>query len=443
MGAFNPLPMFQSMIMTPQQQTSLQNQLVGSQIKAGIAGIQAASQVPIAMANQQAQRAQGFAQALAAATAPDPQAIANQYRQSAQFEQGLGTGLTGSLQQAQQQAADEAAQRTAAVGAPAAPAAGSAPGTGYDPASLRNTLQYGSVVLPSANLADQAANAFAQAQYGRAAGAANVGSIAQQYLQQVANLHLQNQAQIAQLQAQRPTLALQARAQIIGQQQQALSSLLQGQYLQNSLRQSGAMITGIDPYTGAPTMTTQLGMARIRNQAMTNQIRQMNSDRNYQLGLSRLGVSQGTLRIRAAQLQAKLGQSAANGGFTQSQVIQLQRRAGQLARDAFEGKRTSQVVAVQDRNGNPVYDKNNVQVTRTVPGLAKESYQQTIRNALSQGIPLTMIQKALNQYWQPGQHYGWEQQTEGRPWLSAQERKSLGISDKDAFKFKGNLLAGG
>lgn len=238
-------------LQTPAQQQASVNQLVNSGINSGVAGINAASAAARTTAENQATRAQGFAAALAALTKDDPTAIRDTYMQQADFLKGLGTGLTGSLQQAQQQVAGEQQAKVAALGAPEIKQA-------FNPADLRSSLQYSGVVLPASDIAGQAANALQEAQSHRAADVAGIGDIAQSYLQKVADLKGADATQIAALQATRPDLLLKAQTQVRGEQQSALNSILQGGYLKSSLRQAGAGLTGVDPKefggTGKPTL---------------------------------------------------------------------------------------------------------------------------------------------------------------------------------------------
>jgi hypothetical protein len=225
-NAFNQfLNRTQASLLTPAQMAQYSMAQANAQIAGSMAGINAGAYAQQAMEAQRALGAQGYAQALANAQRPDAATIADQYRQSAQFLQGLGTGLTGSVQAAQQQEANQTAQRLAAVGAPQIPGT---PGVNFDPAQVRSALQYADVVQPSTSLAGQATNEYALAAARGAAGVANVGYQGQLALNNVAQAQLQANIQKYQLLAQRPEIYQQALAGYRSNQLQLLASLTQG-----------------------------------------------------------------------------------------------------------------------------------------------------------------------------------------------------------------------
>jgi hypothetical protein len=144
------------------------------------------------------------------------------------------------------------------------------------------------------------------------------------------------------------------------------------------------------------------------------QLRAIQNDRNWKATLARLGIAQAGLKLRAAQAQAKLQ----GGGFTTSQVIQLRKRAGKIANDAYNGVATKQ-------NG--------------VEGTVHQTYQHALSDMLAEGIPLTVAQKALNTYWsRPGMVAPFEVDPAtgkrlsgaGRPWQSYQQRQARAKATK-------------
>lgn len=111
-------------------------------------------------------------------------------------------------------------------------------------------------------------------------------------------------------------------------------------------------------------------------------------------------------KVRTAQNQAKLS----GGGFTTSQVSALRRRAGKLATEAYRGKPEIKV--------DPTTGKK-------ASGKVHLSYQEGMTAGLAQGIPLTVMQSALNHYWRkPGFTAPWEKagSGSGRPLKSYQQR---------------------
>jgi hypothetical protein len=142
----------------------------------------------------------------------------------------------------------------------------------------------------------------------------------------------------------------------------------------------------------------QLGVERLKNDRARIKLQAIQSDRNFNLSLDRLGIQEEGLRLRAAELEArrraKPGKNG-KGGFTAKQRRELKADAGSIARNAFKG------IPDPDAPGE-----------WTAPQIG---YQEAIRIALDEGIPLVIAQIALNRYYKPGQR--------GRPRLSFQERR--------------------
>src|SRR5215471_4137424 len=178
------------------------NAQVNAELAANKAEVAAQQQF---LANQ-ATRAQGFASALATATAPNPQQIASQYQDAADRLRAYGTGLTGSVQAAQQAEASQSADAAKAI------TGGLGSVGGYDPDAIRNAVQMTGVVLPGGSLERAAADAAVRAAYNNQASVGQVGMIAQDYLNQGNQLQAQLAARNIAAQAQRPALAIQARS---------------------------------------------------------------------------------------------------------------------------------------------------------------------------------------------------------------------------------------
>ena len=165
------------------------------------------------------------------------------------------------------------------------------------------------------------------------------------------------------------------------------------------------------------------GWARLTLQQRSLATRELQNDRSYQMALARLGIAERGLQIRSAAAQARLNA----GGFTKSQTLQLQKRAGAIASRAFNGIKTTG----KDKTGAPFY--------------SHFTYQEAMREGLAQGIPLTAMQDALNKYWtKPGAVQAWERWLPsdnpanpawighvipggGRPMLSYQQRRAAGM----------------
>lgn len=188
----------------------------------------------------------------------------------------------------------------------------------------------------------------------------------------------------------------------------------------------------------------QIASARLGQGNQSLQLRQLQGDRNWQLGLARLGIAEKGLQLRTAQSQAKLN----GGGYTRAQMIQLQNRAGKIATSAYNGTTSgTQGIRVTTSDGTvghvplgttaaqlkaagytPVTDASgNTKIDR-VNTPHHLSYQQAMRQGLAAGIPLTVMQNALNKYWsKPGQQMPWDNQNGplgGRPMQSYQQRQA-------------------
>lgn len=232
---------YQAAIPTPQQQIAQAHQAVNQEIQAGLAGYRASSKAEQQVAENQAKRAQGFATSLANLTATAPSSVANEYTQAADRIRAYGTGLTGELGQQFQGSADAAAQHLANQGANVG---GTTVGS-YDPASLRNTLQYTGVVLPGTTLEQQAAGAKGFAQTQRRAQTAQIGNIAQQYRQKKLDMQHELALRAQALQATRPDLYQKALAGLQAAGTQNMATLVSALALQGQQ-------TGLIPGTQKP-----------------------------------------------------------------------------------------------------------------------------------------------------------------------------------------------
>jgi hypothetical protein len=221
---------------------------VDDQIKAGQAGITAASALQRLQLENQAKRAQGFAQALGQITAPDPKAIADEYRTSADRLRGFGTGLTGAVAEAQQSNADRIADEVHRV------TGGLGNVASYDIPNLRNVAQMTGVVMPASSLEEKAAGAYASANAERAGSVGSIGSIAQEYLRKLDELEADVGAKSTALAAQRPSLFNDALKAAQESARSNIATYIQARYLSNTMRTTDASITGVDPVTGKTTL---------------------------------------------------------------------------------------------------------------------------------------------------------------------------------------------
>lgn len=119
------------------------------------------------------------------------------------------------------------------------------------------------------------------------------------------------------------------------------------------------------------------------------------------------------------------GQPNAKSGITLAQMQRLKRDAGKIASRAWSGVKTSE----KDENGTPLKDYM--------------SYQEAMREGLAQGIPLPVMQTALNRYWtKPGMQTPRDPQGQGRPARSFQQRNPKAFAGNPAAENAANQWGG-
>jgi hypothetical protein len=270
------LSQFRAGLLTPAQQAAQAQSMINAKIKGALGQIEDTYSGARSDTADAAKRAQGYMQAFANMTATTPDQVASVYNDAADRLKGWGTGLTGAFQQAEESENAKAAAALAATGTKT-----SIPVNDFDPAAMRNVLQYTGVVTPGKNLQEEAANAAAMARFQRAAGASQVESVAQDYLEKGRALDKEMAGKKAALLATEPDLYQQALSGLQTQGQQGWSTFInalqqqratdiQSKYLENATRQAGAEITGRDPVTGLPTVaaTTAATQAKLDRQKL-------------------------------------------------------------------------------------------------------------------------------------------------------------------------------
>src|SRR5215471_4078284 len=207
-------------ILTPAQQLAQARALVSPSITQELAAYNKSAGLESSQVSAQALRAQEYAKALGQLTAPSADAIKNQYMSAAAFEGGLGQGLTGDVAQGWQDATDranaQAQQMTGGIGGSVGQ---------YDPAAARSVAVLTGAAMPASTLAEQGSNAYAMAQFARQANVAQVGDIAQQYLQKLTDLKTTQDAERAKILAQRPDLVMKELGNLQTQHQNQITSL--------------------------------------------------------------------------------------------------------------------------------------------------------------------------------------------------------------------------
>lgn len=230
------LARYMGQLLTPAQMKTQATQSVNDQVTAALAGMRASTAAEQAAYTKQQQRAQGFALAMANLSGQNEASALQNYRQAAQDIQGLGTGLTGTVGQAQQQQADQAAAQINAL------TQGRNTATGLDVPGMQNVAQYTGVTLPSADLYTQAASQAGLARYNTQANADRISQIATDYAQKWQDaqhtLTLNRQA----LEATRPGLYREAMNTLQSGSRQDMASLVSALTLQNTMAGTNSMI---------------------------------------------------------------------------------------------------------------------------------------------------------------------------------------------------------
>lgn len=210
----------------------------------------------------------------------------------------------------------------------------------------------------------------------------------QQALAEIRKNNLERQAMGAQAKQSDRDYRLKSRAQNLNEQLAVANLGLKQSDL--GLKQTSLKLKAQNQRFSQQTKRAELQLKRLQN------------DRSWQGELGRLGVSEGNLQLRAAELEIKRRNKGKTGGFTANQMKRNRAEAGDIARGATTG-------GVDPETG------------QTLPKL---SYQAAIREMLSAGIPLATAQQALNRYWtRPGQTMPWEQKGNGRPYVKLQTRQ--------------------
>jgi hypothetical protein len=293
----------------PGQLRTIANQQTQAQINAALGASNASSKLEQQQFADLQNRAMGFASALGNLEAGMAPSVGQAYQNAATALGAYGTGLTGAASADEQAMADKARQQVSSlIGSENAGLVG-----GYDIPGLRGTSLATGVTLPMASLGEQAATAVRLQNAAATTAYGGVETIAKDYAQQAIDALNQRAAERAQIIAKQPELfqqALEAQRQDRSQTLSQLATLtgnradylanlatrkeakrefgvteadklreartqaaqwaqefglkqsqqdITSQYLYNTMRQTGASITGYDPVTGEPTFSTVQG----------------------------------------------------------------------------------------------------------------------------------------------------------------------------------------
>lgn len=243
-GAGSPFPGF----LTPEQQRQEATSIVELELGPQRAELerQRKQAQANALAQQEANRisTQAYAQGLSG-LAPHVQGI---YRQAAGDQAALAKGYSGNMQQLQENAAAQTNAELQRIGAPEGQF------SNVD-AEAANVLYGTGGVIPAETMGREGAawtaHAASMPAFALGQGAEFAKSIAATAAQEDKTFG----EKLLELEQQRPGLIEKALSSLKESQSTSQSNWISQQYLLNTLRQTGASITGIDPYTGKPTYT--------------------------------------------------------------------------------------------------------------------------------------------------------------------------------------------
>ena len=234
-------------LLTPQQQAAQTRQWIDAQIKSGIADINRSAATDRSRILQQQDRARQFALALGSMRDASGAQTEADYTNAAARIQGLGTGLTGTVFDAQQAQADQAAADIAAA------TGGLGKAAPLDVAGLRNVAQYTGVTMPSTDLYAEAASRAGQARVQQDMRAQQIANIAADYDVKLNEAEKQRLADVATLAGKRPSLYQEAIQGMQAGGRSDMATILSALALQNTQAKTAAEITKTGAETAAVT----------------------------------------------------------------------------------------------------------------------------------------------------------------------------------------------
>lgn len=229
---------------------------------------------------KEANRAGNYALALTRLNQQNEGDVAQQYRNAASQIQGFGEGLTGTVQAAQQQGADQTAAAVNAVTGGRAPLGGIA---GFDPTALANVSQVTGATIPATSFSEESARAALDAAMRTKAAGWNVLGIESDFRQKAIDARVAAGLEMKKLIAQKPVIVAKIMAQnrtdrltaeklfaqIVNQRQTALNQQASTKAYADWLATQGvaktAETTGVSP-TGGDTPEVQ----KIKNDYKVN-----------------------------------------------------------------------------------------------------------------------------------------------------------------------------
>jgi hypothetical protein len=234
-------------LLTPKQQQAQAQAGIDAQLKASLAAINTAYGQENTTLQRQQERARTYALALNSMRDMSGAQTEADYQNAAARIQGLGTGLTGTIADAQQQTANDAAAKIAAA------TGGLGQAQGLDVAGLKNIAQYTGVTMPATDLYSEAANQAAQARLQQDVRGQQVENIAGDWGQKIADAAMAHAGKVADVQATRPSLYQAAIQAAQTGNRSDLATIISALALQNTPAQTPSKIA----LTGAKTKGTE------------------------------------------------------------------------------------------------------------------------------------------------------------------------------------------
>lgn len=191
-------------LLTPKQQAAQNTAWINASLKASEAQTNAAyDRQAKTLADQQA-RAKQYGLAFDSLRDMSGLQVGADYTNAARNLQGLGTGLTGAIAEAQQQESAQQAQQIAAA------TQGFGQAKPLDVAGMQNISQYTGVLKPAGNLYEEAANQAAEARWNQDIRAQQIKDLATEYGTKKQGVESDRAAKLAEIAATRPSLYQQA-----------------------------------------------------------------------------------------------------------------------------------------------------------------------------------------------------------------------------------------
>jgi hypothetical protein len=340
------------------------------------------------MAQQRAQAMAGYNQAAAQMLQSIGPQVQQGYAGAAGRTANFGKGYSVGMQISQQGAADEANRLLAMNGAPQ--------GQQQTVTSDAADVLYGTGgVIPATSLEREGA-AFGAAASQLPATQLGMGRVSLQALMEKAAEEQRDfDRAVREIESKRPGVVQEALADLKDQEMKTRAQRLNERIAEQEL--------------GLKFESASQGRARLaQGQQRLNQ--QARND------LARLDLSAANYQL-AVQREQRLSRGKGKGGFTPKQRADLQKRAGELAKQLYWGEQPKRKYVAKNPPG---------QRWVKVPGTEIEGvgYWEAMKELLNAGIPYSMARKTLNRLYKPGE--------DGRP---GGKKKKGGKKASDLFPF--------